>query len=43
MKKLLKIVGIVLCVFLALALLLVLTMPLWIGAVVQTVANTAGP
>ena len=43
MKKLLKIVGIVLGVFLALALLLVLTMPLWIGAVVKTVANTAVP
>lgn len=43
MKKLLKIVGIVLGVFLALALLLVLTMPLWIGAVVKTVANSTVP
>ena len=43
MKKLLKIVGIVLGVFLALALLLVLTMPLWIGCVVTTAANTAVP
>ena len=43
MKKLLKFVGIVLGVFLALALLLVLTLPLWIGGVVKTAANTAVP
>ena len=43
MKKMLKFVGIVLGVFLALALLLVLTLPLWIGGVVKITANTAVP
>ena len=43
MKKTLKIVGILLGAFLALAILLVLTLPLWIGCVVESVANSAVP
>lgn len=43
MKKVLKIAGIVIGAFLAFAILLVLTMPLWIGPVVKTVANAAVP
>ena len=43
MKKVMKIAGIVIGAFLAFAILLVLTMPLWIGAVVKTVANAAVP
>ena len=43
MKKTLKIVGIALGAILAAALLLALTLPLWIGCVVRPVANTAVP
>ena len=43
MKKTLKVIGIVLVAIVALALVLILTSPLWIGCVVKTVANTAVP
>ncbi len=43
MKKLLKIIGIVLVLALACALLAILTLPLWIGPVVRPVVNTVVP
>ena len=43
MKKLLKILGITILSIVALALLLVLTLPLWLGPVVKPLANSAVP
>lgn len=43
MKKTLKIVGIAIGAIFALALILALTLPLWIGCIVRPVANTAVP
>ena len=43
MKKLLKILGITILSIVALALLLVLTLPLWLGPVVKPLANAAVP
>ena len=43
MKKLLKILGIIVASIVALALLLVLTLPLWLGPVVKPIANAAVP
>ena len=43
MKKLLKIVGGIVLGIVVLALLLVLTLPLWLGPVVKPIANTAVP
>ena len=43
MKKLLKIVGGIILGIVVLALLLVLTLPLWLGPVVKPIANAAVP
>ena len=43
MKKILKVIGIILGSIVALALLLVLTLPIWLGPVVKPVASAAVP
>ena len=43
MKKLLKVLGIIVLSIVALVLLLVLTLPLWLGPVVKPLANAAVP
>ena len=43
MKKILKVIGIILGSIVALALLLVLTLPIWLGPVVKPIANASVP